>query len=52
MKTAVIITISAMGGYFNLISKADIFVFLNDVQFAKHSWDNRNRILVNLIITG
>ena len=34
-------------GYFNLISKADIFVFLNDAQFEKHEWQNRNRILMN-----
>ena len=34
-------------GYFNLISKSDIFVFLDDAQFQKNSWHNRNRILVN-----
>ncbi len=34
-------------GYFNLISKADVFVFLDDVQFEKQSWQHRNRILVN-----
>ena len=33
-------------GYFNLISKADVFVFLDDAQFQKNSWHNRNRILV------
>jgi hypothetical protein len=34
-------------GYFNLISQADIFVFLDDAQLQKNSWHNRNRILVN-----
>ena len=33
-------------GYFNLIARADKFVYLDNVQFAK-SWQNRNRILVN-----
>jgi hypothetical protein len=33
-------------GYFNLISQADCFVFLDDVQFEKQSWQSRNRILV------
>ena len=33
-------------GYFNLISKSDVFIFLDDVQFQKNSWHNRNRILV------
>jgi hypothetical protein len=34
-------------GYFNLISHADTFVFLDDVQFAASSWQQRNRILVH-----
>jgi hypothetical protein len=34
-------------GYFNLISQSDVFVFLDDAQFQKNSWHNRNRILVN-----
>ena len=34
-------------GYFNLISKSDIFVFLDDVQFSKQSWQNRNKIIMN-----
>ena len=25
-------------GYFDLIKRSDIFVFLNDVQFSKQSW--------------
>ena len=32
-------------GYFNLISKADKFIFLDDVQFVKQSWQSRNYIL-------
>jgi hypothetical protein len=32
-------------GYFQLIAAADIFVFLDDVQFARRSWQSRNRIL-------
>jgi hypothetical protein len=32
-------------GYFNLISHADLFVILDDVQFAAHSWQQRNRII-------
>lgn len=31
-------------GYFGLIENVDIFVFLNDVQFEKRSWQNRNYI--------
>ncbi len=31
-------------GYFNLISKVDTFVFLDDAQFQKGSWHNRNQI--------
>jgi hypothetical protein len=34
-------------GYFNLISKVDKFVFLDDVQYSKNSWQNRNYILVD-----
>lgn len=32
-------------GYFNLMSHADCFVFLDDVQLEKQSWQTRNRIL-------
>ena len=32
-------------GYFHLIAQADVFVFLDDVQFARRSWQSRNRIL-------
>jgi hypothetical protein len=34
-------------GYFNLIYNTDIFIFLDDVQYSKGSWHNRNRILNN-----
>lgn len=33
-------------GYFNLIAQADIFVFLDDVQYEQRSWQSRNRILL------
>jgi len=32
-------------GYFNLMSEADDFVFLDDVQLEKQSWQTRNRLL-------
>ena len=32
-------------GYFNLIDAADAFVFLDDVQFARGTWQARNRVL-------
>lgn len=31
-------------GYFDFIASVDLFVFLEDVQFSKGSWRNRNRI--------
>jgi hypothetical protein len=31
-------------GYFEQISQCDIFVYLDDVQFTKNDWRNRNRI--------
>lgn len=34
-------------GYFNLISNVDCFVFLDDVQFERRSWQSRNRIIIN-----
>ena len=33
-------------GHFHLIAKADYFVFLDDVQFVKGSWHQRNKIIV------
>ncbi|MBD2327192.1 WbqC family protein [Alkalinema sp. FACHB-956] len=34
-------------GYFNLMTQADIFIILDDVQFERRSWQSRNRILLN-----
>ena len=34
-------------GYFEQISRADVFVFLDSVQFEKQSWQSRNRIKDN-----
>jgi len=34
-------------GYFNLITRADHFVFLDDVKIEKQSWQVRNKILYN-----
>ncbi len=31
-------------GYFQLIANSDLFVFFDDVQFVKRSWQHRNRI--------
>lgn len=31
-------------GYFDLINDADLFIFLDDVQYTKNDWRNRNRI--------
>ncbi|WP_395344869.1 WbqC family protein [Ningiella sp. W23] len=31
-------------GYFHLIASVDVFVFLDDVQFDRRSWQSRNRI--------
>ena len=33
-------------GYFNLISSVENFVFLDDAQFSKGSWHNRNKIFL------
>lgn len=33
-------------GYFNLASSVDLFIFLDDVQIERQSWQTRNRILV------
>mgnify|MGYP002004136525 CR=1 FL=1 len=34
-------------GYFNLIQDVDVFVFLDDVQFDRRSWQTRNRLIQN-----
>lgn len=31
-------------GYFDLINKADVFVLLDDVQYTRRDWRNRNKI--------
>lgn len=31
-------------GYFDLIARADVFVFYDDVQYTRRDWRNRNRI--------
>ena len=31
-------------GYFDKLDSADVFIFLDTVQFKKHEWQNRNRI--------
>ena len=31
-------------GYFDKADRADIFILLDDVQFKKNEWQNRNRI--------
>jgi hypothetical protein len=31
-------------GYFEFMTRSDIFVFLDDVQFSKQSWQQRNRV--------
>ena len=31
-------------GYFHQISKTDLFIFYDDVQYDKHGWRNRNQI--------
>ena len=39
-------------GYFELISKADKFIFLDDFQFVYQSFDHRNRLFVNKDFIG
>jgi len=38
-------------GYFDLISKVDLFLFLTDVQYIRRGWINRNRIRSGQYIT-
>jgi hypothetical protein len=49
MKTVVIMqpTFLPWCGYFHLAGQSDVFVFLDDVQLEKQSWQTRNRLLVN-----
>src|SRR5579884_3943213 len=46
MTTAVVLQPSFVPwrGYFDLIRRADVFVFYDDVQYDRHGWRNRNRI--------
>jgi hypothetical protein len=34
-------------GYFQLIKESDVFVFLDDVNYIKRGWINRNNFLIN-----
>lgn len=34
-------------GYFNLIQQAEDFIFLDDVQLEKQSWQTRNRLIIS-----
>jgi hypothetical protein len=34
-------------GYFSIISKVDLFIFHDDLQYTKNDWRNRNKILLN-----
>lgn len=34
-------------GYYGMINLADIFIFYDDIQFERRSWQNRNKILQN-----
>ncbi|MDF3033473.1 MAG: hypothetical protein K0R76_427 [Alphaproteobacteria bacterium] len=34
-------------GYFSLIQYVDYFIFLDDVQFSRQSWQSRNKVLIN-----
>jgi len=45
-KTVVILQPSYLPwiGFFNQLSRSDVFVYYDDVQFDKHGWRNRNRI--------
>ncbi|WP_369380998.1 WbqC family protein [Lysinibacillus fusiformis] len=34
-------------GYFKMMNQVDVFVFLDDIQFSKRSWQQRNKIALN-----
>ena len=34
-------------GYFDLIDRSEVLVFLDDVQFHRRSWQQKNRIILN-----
>jgi len=31
-------------GYYNIIKKSDVFVFLDNIKFEKRSWQMRNKL--------
>jgi hypothetical protein len=39
-------TVLPWSGYFNLVSEVDVFVLLDDVQFQRCTWHQRNRVLL------
>lgn len=49
MTTAVILQPHYLpySGFFKLVQESDVFVFLDNVQFEKQSWQDRNRIKVH-----
>lgn len=40
-------TVLPYHGFFQLIKESDVFVFLDNVQFSKQSWQQRNKVLIN-----
>ena len=34
-------------GYFKLIETSDLFIFLDDVEYSKNTWHNRNNLLLS-----
>lgn len=34
-------------GYLNLMLQVDLFIYLDDAQYERSSWQNRNRVLIN-----
>ncbi len=48
MKTSIMQpTFLPWSGYFHLMANVDLFILLDDAQFQKGSWHNRNRIALN-----
>ena len=48
MKTAIMQpTFIPWLGYFDMIDKADCFIFLDHVQLVKRSWHVRNRLIIS-----
>ena len=38
-------------GYWQLLSEVDVFVIANDTKYTKQSWINRNRLILNNIVS-